>query len=304
MEVIPIAPRGFCKGVYHAIRLAKQTALDHPGVKITVLGQIVHNRYVVEALRKYGIQTLDDPKASRLELLEKVDGGFVIFTAHGISKVVKEEAAKRNLTVKDATCEDVLSTQALIESASLANQTIFYIGKPGHPEANAIMESYQHVYLIEKIQDIPKLSGQPDIFLTNQTTLSKNDIEHIIDAVIKQYPDAVIAREICSATRLRQEAIEKIKSVDSLIVVGDHRSNNTRMMTKIAEELGINDVILIESIEDLDTSKLFKDMRIAVTAGASTPHKLTQQVIDYLKNYDFDRPADLPKVDIDTLLDE
>ncbi|MBV1708582.1 MAG: 4-hydroxy-3-methylbut-2-enyl diphosphate reductase [Erysipelothrix sp.] len=304
MEVIPIAPRGFCKGVYQAIRLAKQTALDHPGVKITVLGQIVHNRYVVEALNKYGIQTLDDPKASRRQLLEKVDGGIVIFTAHGISKAVKEEAAKRNLTIKDATCEDVLSTQSLIESARLANQTIFYIGKSGHPEANAILESYQNVYLIEKTQDIPTFSGQPEIFVTNQTTLSKNDIEHIIDAVIKQYPSAVIAREICSATRLRQEAIEKIKAVDSLIVVGDPRSNNTRMLAKIAEEHGINDVMLIESIEQLDTSKLHKNMRIAVTAGASTPHKLTQQIIEYLKNYDFDRPADLPKVDIDTLLDE
>jgi 4-hydroxy-3-methylbut-2-en-1-yl diphosphate reductase len=304
MEVIPIAPRGFCKGVYQAIRLAKQTALDHPGVKITVLGQIVHNRFVVEALKKYGIQTLDDPKASKLELLDQVEDGIVIFTAHGISKFVKEEAAKRKLIIKDATCEDVLSTQALIESARLANQTIFYIGKSGHPEANAIIESFQQVYLIEKINDIPQLSDQPEIFVTNQTTQSKNDIEHIIDAIIKQYPQAVIAREICAATRYRQEAIEKIRWVDSLIVVGDPRSNNTRMLAKIAHQHGVSDVIQIESIEQLDTSRLFKGMRIAVTAGASTPHKLTQQVIDYLNDYDFDYPADLPKVDIDTLLDE
>jgi 4-hydroxy-3-methylbut-2-en-1-yl diphosphate reductase len=304
MEVIPIAPRGFCKGVYQAIRLAKQTAVENPGVKVTVLGQIVHNRYIVEALNKYGIQTLDDPKSSRLELLRQIDDGIVIFTAHGISKVVREEAARRHLTIIDATCEDVLSTQALIESARMANQTVFYIGKAGHPESNAIMESYQQVYLIEKIDDIPNLAGQPEIFVTNQTTISKNDIEHIIEAIIKQYPQALIAREICAATRLRQEAIEKIKSADSLIVIGDPQSNNTRMLAKIAVEHGIKHVVQIESIEQLDTSILSKDMKVAVTAGASTPHKLTQQVIDYLRTYDFDYPVALPKVNIDTLLDE
>lgn len=304
MEVIPIAPRGFCKGVYQAIRLAKQTAKENPNVKVTVLGQIVHNRYVVEALNKYGIQTLDNPKSSRLELLSQIDDGIVIFTAHGISKVVRDEAVRRNLIIKDATCEDVLSTQALIESARLANQTIFYIGKSGHPETNAITESFQQVYLIEKTEDIPSLPGQPEIFVTNQTTISKNDIEHIIDAIIKQYPQALIAREICAATRLRQEAVEKIKMADSLIVVGDPASNNTRMLAKIAVEHGIRHVVLIESIEQLDTSILSSDMRVAVTAGASTPQKLTQQVIDYLKSYDFEHPAELPKVDIDILLDE
>jgi 4-hydroxy-3-methylbut-2-enyl diphosphate reductase len=304
MEVIPIAPRGFCKGVYNAIRLAKQTAIENPGVQITILGQIVHNRFVVEALRKYGIKTLDDPKASRLELLDQVTEGIVIFTAHGISKSVKEEAIKRKLTVLDATCVDVLSTQALIESASLAHQTVFYIGKSGHPEANSVLENTSGVYLIEKIQDIPTLDLHTEIFVTNQTTMSKNDIEHIIDAIIKQYPQALIAREVCAATRLRQEAIEKMKMVDTLIVVGDPNSNNTMMLAKIAVEQNIKQVLRLESIEELDTSVLRNDMKIAVTAGASTPHKLTQQIIEYLRTYDFDNPSSLPKVDINTLLDE
>jgi 4-hydroxy-3-methylbut-2-enyl diphosphate reductase len=114
----------------------------------------------------------------------------------------------------------------------------------------------------------------------------------------------LIAREICAATRLRQEAVEKIKLADSLVVVGDPASNNTRMLAKIAAEHGIRHVVLIESIEQLDTTILSSDMRVAVTAGASTPQKLTQQVIDYLKSYDFEHPAELPRVDIDTLLDE
>ncbi len=304
MEVIPIAPRGFCKGVFNAIRLAKQTAIENPGVQITILGQIVHNRFVVEALGKYGIKTLDNPKSSRLELLDQVTDGIVIFTAHGISRNVKEEAIRRQLIVMDTTCTDVLSTQALIESASLAHQTVFYIGKSGHPEANAVLESYSGVYLIEKIQDIPSLDNRTEIFVTNQTTMSKNDIEHIIDAIIKQYPQAHIAREVCAATRLRQEAVEKIKIADALIVVGDPKSNNTMMLAKIAVEHNIKQVIQIESIEQLDTSILRKDMKMAVTAGASTPHKLTQQIIDYLKTYDFDNPAVLPKVDIHTLLDD
>lgn len=304
MEVIPIAPRGFCKGVYNAIRLAKQTAIANPGVPITILGQIVHNRYIVQALEKYGIKTLDDPKASRLEMLDSVSGGIVIFTAHGISKSVKEEANRRNLTVLDTTCEDVLSTQVLVETAITMKQTVFYIGKSAHPEANAVLESYPSVFLIEKISDIPSLNNHSEIFVTNQTTMSKNDIEHIIEAINKQYPQAVIAREICGATRLRQEAIEKIKDVDALIVVGDPKSNNTQMLAKIAREHHIEHVYRIESIEQLDTSVLKKDMRIAVTAGASTPHKITQQIIDYLNAYDFEQPAKLPEVDIFTLLDE
>jgi 4-hydroxy-3-methylbut-2-enyl diphosphate reductase len=304
MEVIPIAPRGFCKGVYNAIRLAKQTAIANPDKQITILGQIVHNRYIVEALEKFKIKTLDDPKASRMELLNQVTEGIVIFTAHGISNNVREEAIRRNLTVLDTTCEDVLSTRDLIESAITMMQTVFYIGKSAHPEANAILESYPSVYLIEKISDIPSLNNHSEIFVTNQTTMSKNDIEHIIEAIIKQYPQATIAREICGATRLRQEAIEKIKNVDALIVVGDPKSNNTQMLAKIALEHHIEHVYRIESIEQLDTSLLKKDMRIAVTAGASTPSKLTQQIIDYLNIYDFENPAELPKVDIFTLLDE
>jgi 4-hydroxy-3-methylbut-2-enyl diphosphate reductase len=304
MEVITIAPRGFCKGVFLAIRLAKQTAIANPGTQVTILGQIVHNRYVVEALRKYGIVTLDDPKATRLELLDRVTEGIVIFTAHGISKKVKEEALRRNLVVMDATCTDVLSTHKLIQSAQLEKQTVFYIGKSGHPEAVAVLDSYPYIHLIEKIQDIPTLDTTCDIFVTNQTTVSKNDIEHIIDAIIKQYPHAIIAREVCSATRLRQDAVEKIKVVDMLIVVGDPMSNNTSMLAKIAVEHGIKQVIRLESIEQLDTSILNKNMRIAITAGASTPSKITQQIIDYLTTYDFDRPAQLPNIDINTLLDE
>lgn len=304
MEVIPIAPRGFCKGVYNAIRLAKQTAIANPGVRITVLGQIVHNRYIVQALEKFGINTLDDPKATRMELLNKVTEGIVIFTAHGISNNVREEANRRNLTVLDTTCEDVLSTQDLIESAITSKQTVFYIGKSAHPEANAVLESYPSVCLIEEISDIPSLNDHSEIFVTNQTTMSKNDIEHIIEAIIKQYPQATIAREICGATRLRQEAIEKIKQVDALIVVGDPKSNNTQMLAKIAREHHIEQVYRIESVEQLDTSVLRKEMKIGVTAGASTPHKITQQIIDYLNVYDFEQPAILPKVDILSLLDE
>ena len=304
MEVIQIAPRGFCKGVYQAIRLAKKTAQENPGVKVTILGQLVHNRYVRDALFAMGIHTADDPKVSRLELLDTIDEGIVIFTAHGVSAKIREEAARRNLLIADATCQDVLNTQSLIESAHAINQTIFYIGKSGHPESQAVIESFTNIFLIESAQDIPTLNENKEIFVTNQTTMSKNDIEHIINEILKQYPNAQIANEICSATRLRQQAIEKIKQADALIVIGDPQSNNTLMLAKIAEQHGIKTVCRIESVEELDTSILKEDMRVAVTAGASTPAKLTQQVIDYLKAYDFQDPAELPKVDVSVILDE
>lgn len=304
MEVIPIAPRGFCKGVFNAIRLAKKTALENPQVKITVLGQLVHNRYVSEALKLLNIDTLNEPHASRTELLSKIKDGIVIFTAHGVSSSIREEALRRNLKIVDATCDDVWNTHALIKSAQNEGQTLFYIGKAGHPETQGIMDSFSEIYLIERTEDVPDIGKHHKIFVTNQTTMSKNDIEHIIHAIIKQYPQAHIANEICAATRLRQQAVERIPDADVLIVVGDPRSNNTQMLAKIATQHGIANVHRIESIEQLDTALLKKNMRIAVTSGASTPAKLTRQVIDYLNDYDFDHPAPLPRVDITTLLDE
>ncbi len=302
MKVITVSPRGFCKGVYQAILLAKKTAVENPTEKITILGPIVHNRYVVEALKYYNINTIQNHNQTRLQMLEEISEGIVIFTAHGISNQVQIAAKKKGLKTIDATCVDVLSTHSLIKQALEDHYTVFYIGKRNHPEALAIFDNFPSVKPIFDQNSIPVGVLGP-IMITNQTTLSKYDLDQLIHLILKQYPKAVVQKELCSATRVRQEAIENLKNIDGLIVVGDPLSNNTQMLAKIGLQNNISWVQRIESIEELDPSMFKEECVIAITAGASTPSSLTQQVIEYCTNYDFKNPAALPKVNIENILD-
>lgn len=303
MNIIPLTPRGYCKGVVHAIALAKKVAQQHPNTKITILGQLVHNRFVEAGLKHYGIETISDPSLSKIELLDKVTEGIVIFTAHGVSENVKAVAKAKGLTVFDATCVDVTNTQQLIDQALASGAMVFYIGKKNHPEAMAVLENSDSVNLITNETDIPKGYDHKPIFITNQTTMSPYDIEPLISAILDRYPHAQVTREICSATRKRQEVVTNLSDVDGLIVVGDPNSNNTMMLAKVARLNFQGWIQTIESIEQLDTSLLKSNENIAITAGASTPTALVNQIIHYLKAYDFNHPAPLPKVDIATVLD-
>ncbi len=283
MEIINITPRGYCKGVVKAIQMAKQAAMDYPHQKITVLGELVHNDHVVNGLKEMHIDTLESKNTSRLKLLESVEDGVVIFTAHGINKKVIEEANNKGLIAIDASCEDVISTQKLVESYLKENYEILYIGKEGHPESEAICTSDpQHIHLITSLKDIENLEiKQSKLFLTNQTTMSLLDINELISAAQKKYPHLLVSNEVCSATRLRQEAVLNLKKVDCLIVVGDPKSNNSSMLAKLGQNKGIQSVHFIQSYKQLQDLNLSQHDSIAITSGASTPTFITNQVIAF-----------------------
>lgn len=293
MEVIKITPRGYCYGVVDAITAARRVARD-PNVPrpIYILGMIVHNRHVVEELAAEGIHTLDG--ADRLSLLEKIDRGTVIFTAHGVSPTVKKRAQERGLTCFDATCPDVTRTHNLIMEKASQGYDIIYIGKKGHPEPEgAIGHAPDKVHLIENEKDLAALTIENDkIAVTTQTTLSQWDTEKLITKVKERYPNAEVYNEICLATQQRQEAAAKqAKDADVVIVVGDRRSNNSNRLVQVVREIAGRPAYLVDSVDDINLEWLRNARKVAVTAGSSTPSRITRQVIQFLESYEPDKDA-------------
>lgn len=285
MIVKKINPRGFCKGVYNAIELVK-SSLNNPTLPrpIYVLGFIVHNHHVVDELTALGAITLDDRNQSRMTLIENINKGTVILSAHGTQETVKAKILENGLTLIDATCNDVYQTHdSIIEHLNLG-YSVIYIGKNNHPETNASLSLSNRVFLVETVEDLKTLEIQQPIFVTNQTTFSINDIKPIHDQIRVLFPEAVILEEICNATRFRQNAIiNGNKNVDLCYIVGDPRSNNTKNLVKLSNELTNTKTRLIESVTDIDPNDLLNVKIVSVSSGASTPEYLTQAVIDYLK---------------------
>jgi 4-hydroxy-3-methylbut-2-enyl diphosphate reductase len=292
MEVIKISPRGYCYGVVDAMVLAQHAAdnkeLPRP---IYILGMIVHNQHVVEAFQQMNVHTLDG--ADRLALLDQIDKGTVIFTAHGVSPQVRAKALSKGLTVIDATCPDVTKTHDLIRDKVEDGYEIVYVGKKGHPEPEgAVGIAPGRVHLIETFADIENLQLNTDkIIITNQTTMSQWDTAELMQAVLKRYPTAEVHNEICMATQVRQQAVaEQAKEADVCIVVGDPRSNNSNRLAQVAEEIAGVPAYRISSIEDIKPEWFAHAHKVAVTSGASTPTPITKQVIDYLEQFEYDCP--------------
>ncbi|HEX6819617.1 MAG TPA: 4-hydroxy-3-methylbut-2-enyl diphosphate reductase [Ktedonobacterales bacterium] len=288
MEVIKVTPRGYCYGVVDAMEMARRAAKDPATPRpIYIIGLIVHNRFAVDELTRLGVQTLDGP--DRAAILDQVHEGTVIFTAHGVSPLVKQRATERGLNVIDATCPDVTRTHVLVRDLVARGYLVLYIGKKGHPEPEGVVgEAPERVYLIETPADldtIPERFGSADhLAVTTQTTLSQWDTAALIDAIRVRYPRVEVYNEICRATQVRQEAVARMAAgADLTIVVGDPRSNNTNRLVQVAEELAHSPAIRIESLEDLSPELLKGKKRVAVTAGASTPSPLTRQVIQFVE---------------------
>jgi len=285
MEIISVTPRGYCQGVVRAIQIARKTTEEYPDTPITMLGMIVHNEFVVNACRKMGIRFVENAEKTRLELLDEVKEGVVIFTAHGISDEVRKKAEAKGLITVDASCPDVMKTHALVKQHTAKGYDVLYIGKKNHPESEGTVSLSNGVHLITKPEDLETLPPLNHPLITNQTTISLLDAEKIMKACMEKYPDAVIAEEICNATRMRQEAVMRLENIDLLIVVGDRRSNNSRQLKEIGTKTGIPETLLIDSVLDLKEEEIRDKKRIAVTAGSSTPNNITKQVIDFLKEY-------------------
>src|SRR5215472_5748387 len=290
MEVIKISPRGYCYGVVDALQTVRQVAKDptHPR-PIYIIGQIVHNRHAIEELTNMGVITFDG--SDRASILDQVKEGTVIFTAHGVSPLLKRRASERGLHCIDATCPDVTVTHDLVKELAAAGYYILYIGKKGHPEPEGVLgEVPGHISLVENESDVDALSLTPEqeqkIAISTQTTLSQWDTRRVIEYIKQRYPQAQVHIDICKATQTRQEAVaEQARGADLTIVVGDPRSNNTNRLVQVSRELAGVPAVRIEDLSQLQTDWLKDKNRIAVTAGASTPSQLTREIIHYLEQY-------------------
>lgn len=291
MEVIKISPRGYCYGVVDALQVVRNVVKD-PSIPrpIYIIGQIVHNRHAIEELTHLGVVTLDGP--DRASILEQVTAGTVIFTAHGVSPLVKQRARERGLHCVDATCPDVTVTHNLVVDLAAKGYYILYIGKKGHPEPEGVLgEVPGHISLIEDEADVDALSLTPEqkvkLAVATQTTLSQWDTRRVIEHIKACYPQAEVHIDICAATQSRQEAVvAQARGADLTVVVGDSRSNNTNRLVQVSEELAGVPAVRIENLSQLNVAWLKGKKRIAVTAGASTPSQLTREVIRFIEQYE------------------
>ncbi|MCY8233520.1 4-hydroxy-3-methylbut-2-enyl diphosphate reductase [Priestia endophytica] len=288
MEIIKIAPRGYCYGVVDAMVIARNAALDKSLPRpIYILGMIVHNKHVTDAFEEDGIITLDG--ANRLEILEGIENGTVIFTAHGVSPEVKKRAKEKGLTTIDATCPDVTRTHDLIRAKKKEGYQVIYIGKKNHPEPEgALGVAPDIVHLVEKAEDVKSLNIESDkIIVTNQTTMSQWDVLDVMEKVQEKFPHVEQHKEICLATQVRQEAVaEQAGEADVTIVVGDPKSNNSNRLAQVSEEIAGTTAYRIGDLSELKIDWLKGAKKVAVTAGASTPTPIVREVIQFIDQFD------------------
>ena len=279
-EILLAQPRGFCAGVDRAIEIVER-ALQQFGAPIYVRHEIVHNAYVVADLRNKGaifIEELDDVPA----------GNTLVFSAHGVSKAVRAEAAARGLTIFDATCP--LVTKVHVEVAKMRKQgcEVVMIGHDGHPEVEGTMgQADEGMHLVETVADVATLQvGNPDqLAYVSQTTLSVDDTADVIAALKRKFPNIIEPKkgDICYATTNRQEAVKFMApQVELVIVVGSPNSSNSNRLREVAEKMG-TPAYMIDNASQIDPQWLVGKLRIGVTAGASAPEVLVQAVIDRLK---------------------
>lgn len=288
MKVIKISPRGYCYGVVDAMVIARNAALDKTLPRpIYILGMIVHNKHVTDAFEEEGIITLDG--SNRNDIIEQVESGTVIFTAHGVSPEIRKIAKEKGLVTLDATCPDVTATHDLIREKEAEGYQIIYIGKKGHPEPEgAVGVAPDVVHLVQKDEDVEALTLNSDkIIVTNQTTMSQWDVLDIMDKVKEKFPHAEVHKEICLATQVRQEAVaQQAGKADVLIVVGDPKSNNSNRLAQVSQEIASTTAYRIADISELKLEWLKDAQTVAVTSGASTPTPITKEVISFLEQYE------------------
>ena len=282
MKILLANPRGFCAGVDRAITIVKN-ALHKFGAPIYVRHEVVHNKYVVDELKSMGAIFVD-------ELDEIPDGNTVIFSAHGVSKAVREEAKKRGLQVFDATCPLVSKVHMEVHRASRKGQEVVLIGHKGHPEVEGTLGQYDEtgvgMYLIEDVSQVNSLPiQQPEnVSFVTQTTLSVDETRDVIDALRDTFPAIQGPRkdDICYATQNRQDAVRALApQVDVLLVVGSKNSSNSNRLRELAERLGTK-AYLLDDASQLQEEWFSNATSIGVTAGASAPEVLVQSVIDRL----------------------
>ena len=269
-------PRGFCAGVDRAIEIVER-ALSIIGAPVYVRHEVVHNRFVVDDLREKGAVFVQ-------ELDEVPDGCTVIFSAHGVSREVKETAKKRKLHVFDATCPLVTKVHSEVIQYGKQGKTVILVGHSGHPEVEGTMgQATGDVLLVETVEDVARLEVTDDTSLAfvTQTTLSVDDTSQILGALRKRFPliEGPKRDDICYATQNRQDAVRELATVcDAILVVGSANSSNSNRLRELAEQEGAKSV-LVDGADDIDSSWVLGAKTVGVTAGASAPEVLVQDVI-------------------------
>ncbi len=285
MEILLANPRGFCAGVDRAIEIVER-ALEQFGAPVYVRHEVVHNKYVVDGLRDKGAVFVE-------ELDEVPDDSIVIFSAHGVSKAVREEAIRRNLRVFDAICPLVTKVHMEVGRYQDEGRECILIGHAGHPEVEGTLGQYRPadskggMYLVESIDDVWKLEVKNPEFLAyvTQTTLSMDDTAGIIDALRQRFPKIVGPRkdDICYATQNRQDAVKKMtENCDMVIVVGSPNSSNSTRLKELAQKSGIP-AYLIDSADQIQSEWLKGRNNVGITAGASAPEVLVERVVKQLR---------------------
>ncbi len=299
MQIFLANPRGFCAGVDRAIEIVER-AIDAFGAPIYVRHEVVHNRTVVDALKEKGAIFIE-------ELTDVPMGSTLIFSAHGVSKQVQQEAKDRKLTVFDATCPLVTKVHIQVSKHAKANREVILIGHAGHPEVEGTMGQYEKqsenggIYLVETPSDVEKLivNHPEDLAYVTQTTLSMTDTKIMVDAIRKRFDSIQEQKkdDICYATQNRQDAVHDLaKIADIILVVGSPNSSNSNRLREIAEQLG-KTAYLIDTAMDMKQEWFVTTKAVGVTAGASAPEILVQEVIQQLKLWGGDITSEIQGIE-------
>ena len=297
MDIKLANPRGFCAGVDRAIDIVN-LALDQFGAPVYVRHEVVHNKFVVDELRDRGAVFVD-------EIDEIPDNVVVIFSAHGVSQKVQNEAASRQLKVFDATCPLVTKVHLEVSKFSSDGKECILIGHAGHPEVEGTMGQYNHnaggdIYLVEDVEDVLDLEvrNPNSLAFVTQTTLSMDDTSKVIDALRKKFPaiEGPRKNDICYATQNRQDAVKQLAlESDVVLVVGSPTSSNSNRLRELAERCGC-DAYLIDGAEDIEKHWIANAAAVGVTAGASAPEVLVTGVIEKLVDLGAKPPKELDGV--------
>lgn len=298
MKILLANPRGFCAGVDRAIAIVNE-ALRRFNPPIYVRHEVVHNKFVVEDLARRGAVFVE-------ELDEVPDGAIVIFSAHGVSKAVEDEAKRRDLTVFDATCPLVTKVHIEVGKFAKGGMDAILIGHAGHPEVEGTMGRFDtsfggRIHLVEDVEDVAKLDFERDksLAFVTQTTLSMDDTANVIDALKDRFPAINAPRkdDICYATQNRQDAVKLLSHhCEVVLVVGSPNSSNSNRLRELAERLGRR-AYLIDNAGQMSQAWFEGVTYVGVTAGASAPEILIQEVLDTLQLWGADVPTELSGIE-------
>ena len=298
MQITLANPRGFCAGVDRAIEIVER-ALKIFGAPVYVRHEVVHNKYVVESLRDKGAVFVE-------ELDEVPDDATVIFSAHGVSKAVRDEAARRSLRIFDAICPLVTKVHMEVGHYQDEGRECILIGHAGHPEVEGTLGQYRAnngnggMYLVESVEDVKKMEvNKPDFLaFVTQTTLSMDDTAEVIDALRERFPKIVGPKkeDICYATQNRQDAVKKLTTdCEVILVVGSQNSSNSTRLMEISEKVGVPSY-LIDNSSEIQREWIGDKKKIGLTAGASAPQVLVEEVINKLKDWGADVVVEAPGI--------